>query len=222
MKLPSKPQVLRLSLGFVTGGFLILTSIAMYLVHANEKALDQKTYDSTGIASMQLRIHYEAVMEALALIDGGLPEASVGESVLRFDIFFERIQALPDRPAYKSLLDEEMLSLQSDIMATLNTILPKIDRAADGDETALHGLRQTLNSIRPKIQRLAHRPVQVASERRCRECHSDRGSYRWRGNLGWNYCPLPTYRKLGSIPLGLGGHCVGSRSIEKPPPSLAP
>ena len=134
MKLPSKPQVLRLSLGFVTGGFLILTSIAMYLVHANEKALDQKTYDSTGIASMQLRIHYEAVMEALALIDGGLPEASVGESVLRFDIFFERIQALPDRPAYKSLLDEEMLSLQSDIMATLNTILPQIDRAADGDE----------------------------------------------------------------------------------------
>ncbi len=80
MKLASKPHFFGLILGLMTAGFLVLIAIAIYLLHANEKALQQGSYDNTGIASMQLRVHYESVLEALALIDGGLPGASVDEA----------------------------------------------------------------------------------------------------------------------------------------------
>jgi len=152
--------------GLLTILFLVLAMFAFVLLKDNQENLRQRTYDETGLAALQIRLHYETLMGSLALTEGYQDGTAVENAVLQFDILYERLTALPTRPTYTFLLNEETLRIQADIHKVLTTMVPRIDRAAEGDAKALDGLRTELIPLRPLIERLAHRPVQVASERR--------------------------------------------------------
>jgi len=152
--------------GLLTILFLVLAMFAFVLLKDHQDNLRQHTYDETGLAALQIRLHYETLMGKLAIMQGYQSDTALEDAVLQFDILYERLTALPTRPTYKFLLNEETLAIQADIQKVLTTLVPRIDRAAQGDAKALDGMRTKLILLRPLIERLAHHPVQMASERR--------------------------------------------------------
>jgi len=152
--------------GFVSVLFLGLTVSAFGVLKSYQDNLNQRTYDESGFAALQLRVHYEALLGALAVIEYQMSPQTVEEAVLQFDILLERLTALPSRPSYDSLLDREGNRLQAEVLAAIQTQIARIDHAAEGEGTALRGMRGEIVTLRPLIERLAHRPTQIASERR--------------------------------------------------------
>jgi diguanylate cyclase (GGDEF)-like protein len=165
---PVFPTKISQFFGAASVAFMVLVVIAVGLILANSRALEQDTYDESGIGSMQLRVHFEALQGALALVEASGSSGDPSRAVLQFDILYERVRALPERPSYQDLLDEELLALNQEILTRLEREVPFIDAAASGDGLALQGMRSRLNSLRLQIERLAHRPVQIASELRDR------------------------------------------------------
>ena len=152
--------------GILSVLFLGLTAAAFGVLNSYQDNLNQSTYDESGFAALQLRVHYEAMMGALAVVELDATPEAVDEAVLQFDILYERVMVLPTRPAYDVLLDSESLELQGQILNALRGYVPRIDRAAEGDARALGNMRSELIPLRPLIERLGHRPIQVASELR--------------------------------------------------------
>lgn len=146
--------------------FLGLTAAAFGVLKSYQDTINQRTYDSSGIGALQLRVHYEAVMAALVEHDLAPSPRTLDAAVLQYDILFERVGALPSRAGYELLLDVDDMAAHAEIQSVMRAHLPKIDRAAEGDASALDGLREIMNKLRPAVQRLAHHPVQMASERR--------------------------------------------------------
>ena len=162
----SRGKLLASVFGLRTVSFLGLVLFAFVLLKDQQDNLRQKTYDETGMAAVQIRLHYEALMGSLAQVEARHLGTAVDDVVLQFDILFERLTSLPSRPSYDILLDEETLAIQANALKVLTSLLPNIDRAAEGGVEALRGLYATLAPLRLSIERLAHRPVHIASERR--------------------------------------------------------
>ncbi|HEY9079608.1 sensor histidine kinase [Magnetovibrio sp.] len=162
----SRGKLLASVFGLLTVSFLGLVLFAFVLLKDQQDNLRQKTYDETGMAAVQIRLHYEALMGSLAQVEATHLGPAVDDVVLQFDILFERLTSLPSRPSYDILLDEETLAIQAKALNVLTSLLPNIDRAAEGDVEALRGLYAKLAPLRLSIERLAHKPVQIASERR--------------------------------------------------------
>ncbi|MFC1673731.1 sensor histidine kinase [Pseudomonadota bacterium] len=146
--------------------FLVLAVFAFTLLKDHQANLRQNTYDQTGIAAVQMRLHYEAMMGSLALVEGPRGADALDGAVLQFDILYERLISLPARPTYDILLDEESLAIRDQLLAALTKVIDRIDLAAEGDAEALRGMYAELAPLRPHVERLAHHPVQIASERR--------------------------------------------------------
>lgn len=146
--------------------FLALIVAAFGVLKTYQDNLNQRSYDESGYAALQLRVHYESMMRALAVLEYEPSSLAVEDAVLQFDIFYERIKALPTRPLYDIFLDEESLGLHTEILQTLNGYLPHIDRAVGGQAYALSDMRKELSSMRSIVERLGHLPLQKASERR--------------------------------------------------------
>lgn len=97
------------------------------------------------------------------------PDGAVADprtAVLQFDILYERLRALPHRPSYVNLLDDALRADLDRIRLAFERELPAIDRAGGGEISALVGARARLEPWRTVIERVAHRPAQIASERR--------------------------------------------------------
>lgn len=166
MAVQIRGKILVYVFGVLAALFTVLVISAFLLLRDHQDTLKQNAYDETGIAAMQLRLHYEIMMGALNKVEHNVPGSSLDDAVIQFDIFYERLKSLPTRPTYDQLLDDETRVVQAGALNVLNRVLPRIDRAADGDATALKGLFTELSALRNSIERLGHKPVQVASERR--------------------------------------------------------
>lgn len=146
--------------------FLVLVVTAYFLLRDHQDTLKQNVYDQTGLAAMQVRLHYEAMMGGLVAFENKAPGVTLDDAIVHFDVFYERVSALPSRPTYEQLLDKETHALLADVKKTLDAKLSRVDRAADGDASALFGLHDELLVLRRTVERISHKPVQVASQRR--------------------------------------------------------
>lgn len=155
-----------LTFGILTSVFLIFSVSALVLLRSQQDNLRQQSYDVTGMGALQLRLHYEMLMGALASWEGKVADSNTQQVVLAFDILYERIQSLPTRPAYDRILNEDLLAIQASLLNALTKEIPNIDQAADGHEAGLAGLRTRLLPLRPDFEQLGHRPVQIASQSR--------------------------------------------------------
>lgn len=165
MNLRSK-KLLAFIFGLLTISLLVLAVFAGVLLKNQQVNLRHRTYDETGMAALQIRLHYEMLMGNLASVEASPIGAKTQDAVLQFNILYERLEALPSRPTYNRLLNAESLAIQGETLKTLTTMLERVDRAEDGEQTALIGLRAQLVPLRPSIERLAHQPMHIASEHR--------------------------------------------------------
>ncbi|MBF0248386.1 MAG: HAMP domain-containing histidine kinase [Alphaproteobacteria bacterium] len=168
MKAPLRRKLILLLLGILTAVFTVLAASALILLQRHQENIAQRSYDESGLAALQARLHFDALLQQLALVEGGLPGASLDDVVVQYDILFERLEALPTRPFYDKLLDRETLAIRDKAFAALKDEVDNIDRAAEGETEALAGMRARLSTLNRDMERLAHKPVQVASELRTR------------------------------------------------------
>ncbi|PCI40990.1 MAG: hypothetical protein COB46_05430 [Rhodospirillaceae bacterium] len=152
--------------GVLTVSFLIFAVTSLVLLRSSQEKQQQHSYDETGLAALQVRLHYEMLLGKLAAVESATLQGSVDDAVVAFDVLYERLKVLPGRPTYDKLLDEETLALQRQVLTALTQEIPFIDGAADGDGKLLLGMYQRLLPLKHKVDRLGHRPVQVASDRR--------------------------------------------------------
>ena len=152
--------------GVLTTLFLVLVVTSYFLLRDHQETLKQNVYDQTGIAAMQIRLHYEVMMGTLVAYENHAPGVILDDVIERFDIFYERVGALPGRPTYQHLLDEETYALLAFVKKALDSKLSRVDRAVDGDASAMNGLYGELLDLRQKVERISHKPVQVASQKR--------------------------------------------------------
>ena len=146
-------------LGLMSGGVI-------FLAKDTQERLRDSTYDRGGLSGVQIRTHYERLMGALAVLDAGLLDASPDTVTLEFDILYERIKAQPTRPPNNQFNDPDYLALLTRVKVALEQYIPVIDRAADGDISALNGLRQALKPLRPDIETVASSTTQLATDLR--------------------------------------------------------
>ncbi|MCB1378162.1 MAG: EAL domain-containing protein [Alphaproteobacteria bacterium] len=166
MKRAKPTNLLARAFGVSAVAFLILVGIAVYFLSENERALTQETYDESGIASMQIRIHYESLLRAIAVNESNPTDKSISDVPLQYGILAARVIGLRDRPGYENLIDSELLSIQKEISGALQNEEAVIDAIVKGDLALIAPLFERLEQLRPQIARLAHRPVQIASELR--------------------------------------------------------
>lgn len=155
-----------LFLGILTASFLVFAVTSLVLLQSSQEKMQQHSYDETGLAALQVRLHYEMLLGKLAAVEASTLQGDIDEAVVAFDVLFERLEVLPERPTYDKLLDSETLALRQDLLVALTAELPRIDAAAEGGRIQLLGMYQRLLPLKRKAERLGHRPVQVASERR--------------------------------------------------------
>ena len=66
---PVFPTKISQFFGAASVAFMVLVVIAVGLILANSRALEQDTFDESGIGSIQLRVHFEALQGALAMVE---------------------------------------------------------------------------------------------------------------------------------------------------------
>lgn len=165
-----KPERLRKNLtaflGILTGAFLLFAVAILFQMWDAQRSLREATYDQGGIAGIQIRLHFEKLIAALVRLETAAPDASVEETVTQYDIFYERLRALPTRPPYDLFLDAEVLGLIDRQLVSLGKEVETFDRAAEGDASALIGMRKRLEPLRFGINRISSLSTQLASKYR--------------------------------------------------------
>jgi signal transduction histidine kinase len=124
------------------------------------RQLSDTNYDDSGLALVQIRLHYSLLMSELGNIDAERPQADVTEAVLQFDILHDRLRSLPNRPPYNEILTAPDLEKVERIFSSLDAETPMFDAAASRGATALRGVAGRLNTFRDDVNLLAGRVVQ--------------------------------------------------------------
>jgi signal transduction histidine kinase/uncharacterized protein YneF (UPF0154 family) len=147
---------------FLLGLFIILISQRIFLQQIN--------YESAPIAAYQLRTHYTKIRLGLTELAHSDADANVEETILSYDILYERISSLPMRPPYRGHVDGEFaekLSLIQDATRNADPIINKLRNAQPEDVPALasQALRY-LNGYDAVFASFASRINQDMAERR--------------------------------------------------------
>lgn len=169
-KIASEPRPLgpRVVFALLVILFVLLSVSIFFLVDDTKERLRESTYDRGGFSGVQIQAHYERLMAALTAFDTAGRDASLDTVALEFDIVYERINAHPTRPPNDQFKSPAFLDLTGRLLAALEPWIPAIDRIAEGDATALAGLRSGLGPLRPDIDRLSSMTIQLAAELRDR------------------------------------------------------
>ena len=164
MKSEQLNNKLSLFLGVLTVTFFLIVTAVIFQMLDTQRSLREATYDQGGIASIQIRLHYELLMVELSRLEMGAAGGSVQEAATQYDILYERLQAHPGRPPYDQFLDAEILALISRLFGALKKEVDAVDRAVEGDIAALNGMRERLKPLRRGIERVSSRSTQLASD----------------------------------------------------------
>lgn len=156
----------RAIIGLLTIVFLVLTGLVAFNYLDAERRLADANYDSSGIAAVQLRLHYRELLTELALIENGAENASPAQALLRFDILYERVSSLPTRPPYDRFLTDEVLSILAAVQDALDREIPLFDAVIGNGNGSLAGTYGRLSAIAPDINRFAGKTLQLATEYR--------------------------------------------------------
>lgn len=129
----------------LTAAFLLLSIASGVAALSALRQLEDANYDSSGIAAVQLRLHYDLLLSELRLLELSEPEANTKKAVLQYDIVYQRLHSLPSRPPYNKTLtamDREQLAR---ITSEIDAVSPAFDAAATYGAEKLEGVWSRLN-----------------------------------------------------------------------------
>ena len=153
---------LTLFAGGISAALVIITLIIGMLSWQAQKRLDEQRYDYSGIAVVQIRLHYEILTGIVRGLESGANGFSSDAANVQYDILYERLKSLPYRPPYVEILDEEVLGLVQGTFEKFAALAPTFDAMADGEQPPLTDVLKVLISLRPNIERIAGKTVQLA------------------------------------------------------------
>lgn len=141
----------------LTAAFLLLSIASGVAALSALRQLEDANYDSSGIAAVQLRLHYDLLLSELRLLELSEPEANTRKAVLQYDIVYQRLHSLPSRPPYNTTLtamDREQLAR---ITGEIDAVAPAFDAAATYGAEKLTGVWTRLNRQADEVNLLTGR-----------------------------------------------------------------
>ena len=88
---------------------LLLVTVGLgSLLWRTQTNLQQGSYDESGLATLQIRLHYEKLLGELAIVEAGLDDSSLDSVITQYDILYGRLQGLSKRPPYDQILDRDV------------------------------------------------------------------------------------------------------------------
>lgn len=157
---------LSLIFSLLTAVFLALSvASAMYSLTALRQ-VSSTSYDTSGLAAIQLRMHYNLLLAQLrAHESGNIPKAGQ-DAMLQYDIVYQRLKSLPHRPPYSEILTQEERAPLETIFAQVKSEAPLFDKAAMMNTPLPEGIYGRLNIYADDMNYLVGRTVQLAQEYR--------------------------------------------------------
>lgn len=140
--------------------FLTLCVISGIASLSALRQLSSSNYDNSGIAAVQVRLHYSLLMSELRGLELESPGAAVDEALLQFDILYDRLKSLPTRPPYNETLTDADLRGLDRIFKRVERETPLFDAAATEGAIKLHGVADRLSILRDPVNRLAGHIIQ--------------------------------------------------------------
>lgn len=165
--------------GIITAALLMITVVIGMLAWETQKRLTEEIYDDSGLAAIQVRLHYEMLTRELRGLSAGADVFSVEDALTQYEIFYGRIRTFPVRPPYPELLDDEVKKLAHQSFQTLDKLTPEFEALGEGDLAKIPVLLKTLQPMRPWIERIAGRTVQLAPEFKARKRDQNARSLQW-------------------------------------------
>lgn len=148
------------------GVFLVLVILVTFYWWNAQRQLSEINYDSSGMATVQLRMHFNLMLTELELIERVPDAQSPGNAILQYDIVYQRLESLPKRPPYDRFLTPELLNTIRQVFGRIKAEEELIDRAVSEGAEVLVGMRDRLISYRGEIDRISGRTTQLAGEYR--------------------------------------------------------
>ena len=150
-----------LTLAFL--GLIIVSGIASL---SALRQLSYINYDSSGLAAVQLRLHYKLLMSELRILETAHPDGSVNNAKLQYDIIYQRLESLPTRPPYNSFLTAAELEKLEHIFAIVAVESALFDSVKETNIADLRGVKDRLLPLSDQLDRLAGKIIQLAGEYR--------------------------------------------------------
>ncbi len=156
----SLPRPVSVIAAALTVLFMALSAASGWWALSALRQLSDPSYDSSGLAAVQLRMHYELLLAELIHIEGG-HVGSADNAILQYDIVYQRLNNLITRPPYDQILTDpvraEIVQMQDQVFA----LTPRFDAATEGRAEALIGVYDLLSPMRDAVNVLAGRIIQL-------------------------------------------------------------
>lgn len=141
----------------LTAAFLLLSIASGVAALSALRQLKEANYDSSGIAAVQLRLHYDLLLSELRLLELSEPEANTRKAILQYDIVYQRLHSLPSRPPYDTTLTALDRELLARITAETDAVAPAFDAASTYGAEKLQGVWARLNRQADEVNLLMGR-----------------------------------------------------------------
>lgn len=155
---------LSLIFSILTALFLALSvASAVYSLTAL-KQVSTTTYDSSGLAAIQLRMHFNLLLAELRAHETGKAGGAQKDALLQYDIVYQRLQNLPNRPPYPEFLTREEIDLLGVIFEKVKAEAPLFDVAAMKQTRLPIGIHDRLQGFSDDMNFVVGRIVQLAQQ----------------------------------------------------------
>lgn len=162
MKMPPSNRRFLMFISGLVAIFLTLTVLVAFNWWNAQKRLSDVNYDNSGIAVVQVRMHFNLLLMELQIIETMGKGATPEQAILQYDIVYQRLQSLPTRPPYDKILNDELMHIVDTVFTALKAEESRIDRAVANGVSELAGIKEQLQVHRPAIERLSGLATQLA------------------------------------------------------------
>jgi len=98
MKFQPSNRLFMIGISGLVSVFLILVILVTFYWWNAQRQLSEINYDSSGMATVQLRMHFNLMLMELELIERVPETVSPANAILQYDIVYQRLESLPKRP----------------------------------------------------------------------------------------------------------------------------
>jgi hypothetical protein len=108
MKSQKSNRLFLLGISGLAAFFFTLVILVSFFWWNAQRQLSDINYDSSGMAAVQLRMHFNLMLMELEIIERAPSGATPADAILQYDIVYQRLSSLPKRPPYDRILSPEL------------------------------------------------------------------------------------------------------------------